>query len=115
MYMLSKPNGLPRADIPYVLKTGRRYALPEISMTCRAGGKSVPRFAFVVSTAVDKRAVKRNRARRLLREAVRHLLPNVKQGVDCVFIARRSIIGRDMRQVLGVVTKLLKMGHTLRD
>ena len=47
-----------------------------------------PRFAFVVSTQVDKRATKRNRIKRLMREAARHLLPQIRGSIDAILIAR---------------------------
>jgi ribonuclease P protein component len=49
------------------------------------------RFAFVVSTAVDRRATARNRMKRLLRESVRALLPRVQSKVDAVVVAKKGL------------------------
>lgn len=50
-----------------------------------------PRFAFVVSVKADKRATERNRMKRMLREAVQHLFPAVRTGVDAVFVVRGKL------------------------
>lgn len=47
-----------------------------------------PRFAFVVPVKLEKKAVKRNRIRRVFREAVRSLLPLVKEKVDIIFVIK---------------------------
>ena len=47
----------------------------------------VSRFAFPASRKVGN-AVKRNRGRRLLREAIRSELPNIRPGWDCLLIVR---------------------------
>jgi len=49
-----------------------------------------PRFAFAVPSKLEKRAVKRNRIKRIFREAVRSLLPLIRPGVDIVFIIRKQ-------------------------
>lgn len=56
------------------------------------------RVGFIVSKKIHKRATKRNRIRRRLRELVRHALkqgtlPNVSQYRALVFIARPDALG----------------------
>jgi len=52
--------------------------------------EKVSRFAFVVSTKVAKRAVDRNRMKRVSRESVHHLLPTIKSGYDIVFVVKKN-------------------------
>lgn len=72
------------------------------------------RFGFIVSTNISKDAVIRNKARRGLREGVRHNLSFMKTGYDCVFVAKPVIARQYTDQVLREVknalsaTKLLK-------
>ena len=59
-----------------------------MQMIVAASSVQAPRFAFVVSTSVDKRATRRNRIKRLMREEVRTLLSNLKDNTDVVLTAR---------------------------
>ena len=48
------------------------------------------RIGFIVSKRVDKRAVTRNRVRRLLREAYRQNKGKLKEGRDLVVVAKKE-------------------------
>jgi len=65
------------------------------------------RFGFVISKRVAKRAVDRNRAVRLLREAVHQKLPDLKRGFDVVLVARTSILGKGGTEVSTEVNRVL--------
>ncbi len=69
------------------------------------GGKTV-RCGFITGKKIGN-AVKRNRARRLLQEAIRYRLPFVKPGWDIVWIARHSIVEADIDEVAKAVDELL--------
>ena len=53
-------------------------------------------------------AVPRNRAKRLLREAARHLYPKIEAGWDVMLVARPSILRAEVRQVEEALLRLLK-------
>lgn len=52
------------------------------------------RFAFVISTKVDKRATVRNRMRRLLAESVQHMLPSLRPGIDGILVGSKQLISQ---------------------
>lgn len=54
-------------------------------------GLPYPRFGFVVSKAIDKRSVVRNRTKRLLRFIVEENFNKITPGYDVLFVLRRSI------------------------
>jgi len=67
-----------------------------------------PRFGFVVSTKVSKRASHRNRIKRILRNAVRENLLKVKSGYDIIFLAKKSIEERSEDEIKKEVDDFFK-------
>lgn len=106
--MLPRPHRLRRAaDIHYLRRTGRRWRHPLVRLMVVANEQDVSRFAFVAGRQVGK-AVVRNRSKRLLREAIRHRLPQIPAGWDCLFAANSAIAGADFAQVDDAVQILLR-------
>ena len=73
------------------------------------------RFGFVVSTKLDKRAVRRNRAKRILREEVRLLLPRIGSGFDFVFWARKRFLDAKPEQVEAAIKTALRQAGVMRN
>lgn len=65
------------------------------------------RFGFVVGKKVGK-AVVRNRVKRRLRAACRECLPNLTDGFDAVFVARKNAAEVDYRQLLREMQSLFQ-------
>jgi ribonuclease P protein component len=57
------------------------------------------RFGIVVSKNVSKKAVYRNRVKRLIRESLKSVLIKVKVGCNIVIIARSNIVGLGFSEV----------------
>ncbi len=88
--MLPTINRLPSVDVSPLLRRGTRVHEQSFDVVYIPKENGF-RFGFVVSAKVDKRATARNRIKRLLREAVRSMLPELVRGVDCVIVARQSM------------------------
>jgi len=71
------------------------------------------RKAFLASKKVGK-AVARNRARRLMKEAYRSVAPRLKEGFDILFIARNTILGAGCREVTNNMTASLTKGKRFK-
>ena len=69
---------------------------------------TVSRFAFVVRKSVDKRAVVRNRVRRVLRSCIEELLPHIVSGYDMLFFLEKGIIDITRDEVLKEVRKVFE-------
>lgn len=118
--MLPQINRIPTRDIPRVMKTGRRVVGQGVTLlgvlpgqTERAPGQ--PRFAFIVSTKVDKRAVVRNRVRRVLSESVRHLLKRIVPEADGILIGTKDLVSLSQDEVETRVCTLLEKAGYLRS
>lgn len=74
----------------------------------------VSRFGFIISTRVDKRATKRNRAKRLLTEALYRLIPKLKPGFDGIFLAKRTIVNRGLDEISQEMEAVFKKAQILR-
>jgi ribonuclease P protein component len=85
------------ADYRRVLRGGKRVAGGLVIAYVQVTGHP-SRVGFVCGRGVGG-AVARNRARRLLKEAWRLLLPRVQDGFDLVVVARPEIRGADMGRV----------------
>jgi ribonuclease P protein component len=91
-----------------VFSTGRSYAhgVVVLYVAKRATGGGPARAGFVVSRKVGG-AVARNRAKRLLREALRLEGRELPDGLDVVVIARPSVAGASYREVAGDLRDVL--------
>ena len=68
---------------------------------------SVSRFAFVVRKSVDKRAVARNRIRRVFRSCIEQLSEQIISGYDMLFFLEKGIIDVTRDELLGEIGKAL--------
>ncbi|MCX6374933.1 MAG: ribonuclease P protein component, partial [Armatimonadetes bacterium] len=125
------PSRVPTAEVPVLQKQHRLTRTRDFKATF-AGGRTFvhrlivlkvldrederpSRFGFVVSANLGK-AVSRNRARRLLREAVRLLGDRVQpSGCDAVLIARRPAREADFAEASQAVELLFRKAGLLSD
>ena len=71
------------------------------------------RFGFVVSKKISKKAVERNRVKRLMSESIRLSQKKIKPGFDVVFVSRVGIVGKGFKETKESVEKLLKRSGLL--
>lgn len=95
-------------DLDGLKQSGRSLWHPLVIMVVQRNEGSASRFAFSASRRVGQ-AVTRNRAKRMLREAVRGQLAEVNAGWNCLLIARRGTAQASSAEVeAGVVHLLLR-------
>jgi ribonuclease P protein component len=81
-----------RPEVEAVFKKGKRITHPFFVLYVAHNGLSYSRFAFPVSKKVSKKAVDRNRVRRMERESVRLHRKEIHSGNDIVIIATQKTL-----------------------
>jgi len=67
----------------------------------------------LVATKRLGNAVRRNRARRLLREAIRKLGPSLRPGSDLVIVARSALLDASLDQIQAALSETLSRAGLL--
>ncbi|UCG26201.1 MAG: ribonuclease P protein component [Chloroflexota bacterium] len=102
------------SDFKLLHQHGRRIHHPLLVLVVRANGASISRFGFSAGRQVGK-ATARNRAKRLLREAVRRRHGCISNGWDCLFIARRAAADSSVAQIDDSVGRVLNRAQLLKE
>lgn len=98
--MLPRANRLPAAAFSRVKSTGQFLQTPLFGCLVLPSSPNLPiRFGFIVSTKLSSKATIRNHTRRLLREAVRSLLPRLSRGYDFLILAKHPLTTARLDQI----------------
>ena len=107
-YMLKK-----NKEFRYVYKRGTSYASGSMILIC-IKNKQGPRFGFSVNKKLGK-AVRRNRVKRLMREAASFYLPQIRADQSYHFIARTRIVGMPLCEIRRDMGALLQRAGLLEN
>ena len=101
-------------DFKRVRRDGRSNAHPLIVLIALENHLPITRVGVAAGKRVGD-AVKRNRAKRLMRSAARDLHPQIHAGWDLIIIARTPIIQVKMPQVRDALQQLLQRAGLFAD
>jgi len=112
---------LPRAaritedrEFKAVFSRGRSYRGDLIVMYVLSRRGKALRFGFTTVRKIAK-SVRRNRVKRLMRESVRRLLPQIRGGADIILLARSRAEGASFAEIDAEVRRLLGASGLLRE
>ncbi len=94
-------------DFKRVRRSGKSYAHPLLVLVAQAADEDSLRIGVTASRGIGT-AVKRNRSKRLLREAMRTLIPSLTPGWDLLLIARPALVSSSMFEVREALLILLR-------
>jgi ribonuclease P protein component len=66
------------------------------------------KIGFIVSKKISKKAVDRNKIRRILAEIMREKLDGLENGTKIVFLVKKEILGKKLEEVKKEVDRILK-------
>lgn len=102
------------SEITRVRRIGKSYAHPLIVLITLPSKLSQSRVAVSAGRSVGN-AVQRNRAKRLLREALRPLMPQLIPGWDILVLSRRATADAAYSEIEAAAQSLLYRAHLLID
>jgi ribonuclease P protein component len=105
-------------DFKRVRRSGKSYAHPLVVLIVQAydtrSSADQPRVKVGVTAGrTVGTAVYRNRAKRLLREAMRPLLPKITPGLDLILIARPGLASATLEETRQALLTLLQRAQIL--
>ena len=108
-----KPNVLRRKkDFSAIYNKGKSIGERYVVLFYRKNGLAYNRTAFLASKKVGN-SVRRNRARRLMKESYRELEADLEKGFDFIWIARNTIINLKCADVKKSMEAAMRKSGTL--
>ena len=99
-------------DFKRVRRIGKSYAHPLVVLVAQANQSQNIRVGVTAGKTVGT-AVSRNRAKRLLREVLRPMLPNLASGWDLILIARPPLVTATLTDTRSALLNLLQRARIL--
>lgn len=94
-------------DFKRVRRNGKSYAHPLVVLVAQVNEQAGTHIGVTAGRAVGN-AIHRNRAKRLLREAMRPLLPNLASGWNLILVARPGLAAASLEATRLALTGLLR-------
>lgn len=102
-------------DFKRVRRSGKSYAHPLVVLIALNGERADPvrvRVGIAAGRMIGT-AVHRNRAKRLLREAMRTLIPHIASSLDLILIARPGLASASLEETHRALINLLQRARIL--
>ena len=95
-----------------VRRFGKSYAHPFIVLITLPNEMDQSRFAVAAGRSIGN-AVQRNRAKRILREKLRQMMPWISAGWDTIIIARKPVLKASDDELNHAFTNVLSKANLL--
>ncbi|MEI6289628.1 MAG: ribonuclease P protein component [Chloroflexota bacterium] len=99
-------------DFKRVRNQGKSFAHPLLVLVRLKSDEDRVRIGISTSRAVGN-AVKRNRAKRLIKESIRPFIPSIRKGYDLVLIARNRLLDSEFSEIQITIEGLLMRAELL--
>lgn len=100
-------------DFKRVRQTGKSYAHPLVVLLAQPSETPHPVHVGVAAGKAVGGAVQRNRAKRMLREAIRPLLKSLPDNWDLALIARPALTSATLEEARAALIRLLRRANVL--
>jgi len=101
-------------DFKRVRRFGKSYAHPLVVLVVSPANGERTHIGVTAGQSVGN-AVQRNRAKRLIREAIRPLLSKLKPGWDVILISRKPILEAKLPEIRNSLQRLFSKANLIID
>lgn len=105
--MIASKYKVPRLDIPVILEKGREYASRLFIVRSRKNSGQFCRYRVIVSRKMHRHAVKRNRLRRQIYEAIRLNTSKEQHGKDIILIPKKITLVKKYADISADIKKII--------
>ena len=114
--MLPKHYRLAGHRIPTLIRSGKRISSHLVSLIYQPTADNLQPTAItvIVPVRLSKKAVERNRTRRLLREAIHQHLAHLEHGYEVIVMARKILKDEKLTDILSDTTESLQNAGLLK-
>lgn len=99
-------------DFERVRRFGKSYAHPFIVLIALPNETDKSRYAVAAGRSIGN-AVQRNRAKRILREKLRPMIPSISAGWDVILLARKPFLMATDDEIKNALSSLLSQANLL--
>lgn len=100
-------------DFKRVRRSGKSYAHPLVVLVAQASETKEHTRVGIAAGKTTGTAVHRNRAKRLLREAMRTIIPSIASGWDLILIARPALVTATLADTRSALSNVLRRAKLL--
>lgn len=101
-------------DFEKVLKEKKSFFTPLFVLKTTENNLDCFRVGIIVSQKISKKATQRNKIKRILREAIRKHLKQIRSGFDIVILSRPAILNKEYKEVEKYIKIALSKAHLLK-
>lgn len=107
--MLKRENRIRlKKEFAEIKNKGRVLYSPLFGFLTHKENDDQKKFGFIVSKKISKKAVDRNKIRRILSELIRKNLEKFENGTRVIFLTKKEILGKKMKEIEKEVDKFLR-------
>jgi len=103
-----------KKEFRYTYRVGRSVGHPLLALIHAKSRVPEPRIGFSVSKKIGN-SVTRNRVKRRMREAMTPLIPELRNNINLIFIARDPIIDAPFLDIRAAMRKTLSKAGMLKE
>lgn len=97
-----------KKEFESAFKAGKIYSGDFFILKTKENKSSFSRFAFVCPVKNEKKAVLRNKNKRLFRAIIKERISSFKENIDGIFIIKKEVKGKTYQEIKKDVEKVLK-------